>query len=66
VLREANLVSVRVDAQKRIYSLNPPGLRELQEWVSKYQEFWADKLDALEDHLDKKELGSQRVKERHG
>lgn len=53
VLREAQLVSVTVHAQQRIYALKPEGLRELHEWVSKYQEFWTDKLDALEDHLGK-------------
>ena len=54
VLRDADLVSVRVNAQQRIYTLKPEGLRELHEWISKYQEFWMGKLDALEDHLDKK------------
>ncbi|HZW58179.1 MAG TPA: metalloregulator ArsR/SmtB family transcription factor [Nitrososphaerales archaeon] len=54
VLREAQLVSVRVQAQQRIYSLKPEGLRELQAWVGKYQAFWADKMDALEQHLDSK------------
>jgi DNA-binding transcriptional ArsR family regulator len=54
VLREADLVSVTAKAQKRIYSLKPDGLRELHEWISKYQRFWNSKLDALEDHLDGK------------
>lgn len=54
VLRQAQLVSVTVHAQQRIYTLKPEGLRTLHEWISKYQEFWADRLDALEDHLDKK------------
>ncbi|MGI0090574.1 MAG: ArsR/SmtB family transcription factor [Nitrososphaerales archaeon] len=54
VLREADLVRVTVDAQQRIYSLKPDGLRELHDWISKYQQFWTDKLDALEHHLDKK------------
>jgi DNA-binding transcriptional ArsR family regulator len=54
VLREAHLVNVTVQAQLRIYSLKPEGLRELHEWVSKYQDFWAKKMDTLEDHLDSK------------
>lgn len=54
VLREAQLVSTTVNAQQRIYALKPEGLRELHEWISRYQRFWTDKLDALEDHLDKK------------
>jgi DNA-binding transcriptional ArsR family regulator len=54
VLREANLVSVTVQAQQRIYELRPEGLRELHDWMSKYRSFWADKMDALETHLDSK------------
>jgi DNA-binding transcriptional ArsR family regulator len=53
VLRQAQLVGVAVQAQQRIYSLKPEGFRELNEWVSKYQEFWADRMDALETHLGK-------------
>jgi DNA-binding transcriptional ArsR family regulator len=52
LLREAQLVSVTIQGQQRIYDLKPDGLRELNEWVSKYQEFWADSLDAIEDHLE--------------
>jgi DNA-binding transcriptional ArsR family regulator len=52
VLREAELVSVTVHAQRRIYSLKPEGLQRLHEWISKYQEFWTNKLDALEQHLE--------------
>jgi DNA-binding transcriptional ArsR family regulator len=54
VLREAHLVSVTARAQQRVYSLRPEGLRELQQWVAKYQGFWPDRLDALEEHLDSK------------
>jgi DNA-binding transcriptional ArsR family regulator len=54
VLREARLVSVTVRAQQRVYALRPEGLRELRQWISKYQAFWPDQLDALEDHLDGK------------
>jgi len=58
VLREAQLVNVTVQAQQRIYSLKPEGLKALNDWISKYQTFWSDKLDALGDHLDGK-LGSR-------
>ncbi len=51
ILREAHLVNVTVQAQQRIYTLKPEGLLTLHEWISKYQEFWTQKLDALEDHL---------------
>lgn len=53
VLREAGLVTVRKDAQRRLYSLNPAPLRELDMWLARYRRFWTDRLDALESHLDK-------------
>ena len=64
VLREAQLVSVTVQAQQRIYSLKPEGLRELQAWVSKYREFWANKIDTLEEHLDSKAFKRTSVKKK--
>ena len=53
VLREAGLVTVRKVAQRRLYSLNPAPLKELDLWLARYRRFWTDKLDALEAHLDK-------------
>ena len=53
VLREAGLVTVRKDAQRRLYSLNPAPLKELDLWLARYRRFWTDKLDALEAHLDR-------------
>lgn len=53
VLREAGLVTVRKDAQRRLYSLNPEPLKELDMWLARYRRFWTDRLDALEAHLDK-------------
>ena len=53
VLREAGLVSVRKDAQRRLYTLNPAPLAELDTWLAQYRRFWSDRLDALEAHLDK-------------
>ena len=53
VLREAGLVTVRKDATRRLYRLNPAPLKELDQWLAQYRRFWTDKLDALEAHLDK-------------
>ncbi len=53
VLREAGLVTVRKDAQRRLYRLNPAPLAELDAWLQPYRRFWTDRLDALENHLDK-------------
>lgn len=47
VLREAGLVDVRQDAQRRIYSLRPDGLREVDEWLGDYRALWQSRLDAL-------------------
>ena len=51
-LREAGLVLVRPDAQRRWYRLNPAPLRHADAWLAPYREIWADRLDALERHLD--------------
>ena len=52
VLRDAGLVRVRVDAQRRWYELNPEPLAEVDAWLTPYRELWADRLDALERHLN--------------
>lgn len=51
VLREAGLVGVREDAQRRIYRLDPAPLAELHAWLSPYREFWSQRLDALDTEL---------------
>jgi DNA-binding transcriptional ArsR family regulator len=55
VLREADLVQVRRKAQQRWYELRPQRLAEVDEWLQPYRGLWADRLDALERHLDEKE-----------
>lgn len=52
VLREARLVDVRVEGQRRVYSVHAAPLRELDAWIAPYRRLWADRLDALERHLD--------------
>ena len=47
-LKQARLVSVRVDRQKRIYSLDPAGVEEVSDWVARIRAFWNPRLDALE------------------
>lgn len=51
VLREAGLVEVEPDAQRRVYHLRAEPLQEIDHWLDKYRQFWGDKLDALDDHL---------------
>jgi DNA-binding transcriptional ArsR family regulator len=52
VLREAGLVDVRVDAQRRLYRVQPESLRAVEEWLAPYRQMWAAGLDDLERHLD--------------
>ncbi len=50
-LRDARLVSVHADKQRRIYELNPDGVKELSDWIARIRAFWVPKLDALEEAL---------------
>ena len=52
VLREAGLVAVRKDAQRRIYRIEANGLREVDEWLEKVRRFWDGRLDNLERVLN--------------
>ncbi len=47
VLREAGLVSVQQDAQRRIYSLRPEALIEVDDWLGSYRALWQQRLDTL-------------------
>jgi DNA-binding transcriptional ArsR family regulator len=51
ILREAGLVEVRADAQRRLYTLRPQPLSELHQWLEPYRRLWSGQLDALERHL---------------
>jgi DNA-binding transcriptional ArsR family regulator len=65
VLSEAGLVDVRVDAQRRIYTLRPAPLQELEVWLARYRRLWEDnfqRLDALLDDLKNKETKRGRTK----
>ncbi len=55
VLREAGLVSVAVQGQRRIYRLDPAGLDDFDAWVRKVRGFWNANLDELERQLAKAE-----------
>ena len=54
-LREAGLVAMRADAQRRWYGLRLEPLLELDAWLEPYRRIWAERLDALEHHLDEME-----------
>jgi DNA-binding transcriptional ArsR family regulator len=53
VLRDAGLVDVRVDAQRRIYRIRPEPLRAVDDWLAPYREQWERALDDLERELER-------------
>jgi DNA-binding transcriptional ArsR family regulator len=52
-LRDAGLVQVRTDAQRRIYALDTAGLENIDAWLKDVRKFWGGRLDALERELRK-------------
>ena len=52
VLREAGLVRVRPEAQRRLYTVDPEGFGEVERWLERHRRLWARRLDALEGHMD--------------
>jgi DNA-binding transcriptional ArsR family regulator len=61
VLREAGLVEVRQDAQRRVYSLRPQPLAEVDDWLGRYRALWQHQLDALHTEIARgqREQGSR-------
>jgi DNA-binding transcriptional ArsR family regulator len=55
VLRDAGLVSVRPEGQRRWYGLRPEPLADVERWLAPYRKLWGGRLDALERHLDRQE-----------
>lgn len=58
VLRASGLVTVRGDAQRRIYALEASGLDELDAWLARCRRFWAARLDTLHRRLQEEEGGT--------
>ena len=52
VLRDAGLVDVRADAQRRLYRVRAEPLRDIDEWLAPYRTLWSSRLDDLARHLD--------------
>jgi DNA-binding transcriptional ArsR family regulator len=52
VLRSARLVDVRAQAQRRVYSLRPQALEEVDRWIAQYRRFWPQAFEALRRQLD--------------
>ena len=62
VLRDSGFVEARVEAQRRVYRLNPKPLQEVDAWLEPFRRFWAKHVDALEQHLDRMEKASATTK----
>ena len=62
ILRESQLVDVRADGARRLYSLRPAALAEVDRWLDSYRRFWGERLDDLEGHLNSK-TGREREEE---
>ncbi len=61
VLREAGLVRVRPEAQRRVYEIDPAPLVELDGWLVPYRELWEARLNALGDHLERRRRADNRT-----
>lgn len=59
LLREAGLVDVRPDGQRRIYALTPSPLGELDDWLEPYRALWAQRLDALHTEVARGKKGTR-------
>jgi DNA-binding transcriptional ArsR family regulator len=53
ILREAGMVSARVDAQRRQYRIEAAPLAEIDKWLAHFRPFWTQRLDALQAQLEK-------------
>ena len=63
VLREHGLVRAREDGVRRLYSLDPEPLAELDDWLSRYRGFWENRLDALDTEIARRRRNHPTTKE---
>jgi DNA-binding transcriptional ArsR family regulator len=54
ILRDAGLVQSRKEGRLRLYAVQPHKLRQVHDWVSHFEKYWDERLDALGDYLDRK------------
>lgn len=55
VLKTAELVTVEVRGQQRLYRLNPAGMDEIEAWLARTRAFWAARLTTLETLLNEED-----------
>jgi DNA-binding transcriptional ArsR family regulator len=51
VLRENGFTAVRAVGTRRLYSVDPAPLREIDQWLERYRGFWSQRLDALDTEI---------------
>jgi DNA-binding transcriptional ArsR family regulator len=54
ILRDAGLVRMRKQGRERLYGIDAQRLRQVHDWVSHFERYWDERLDALGDYLDRK------------
>ena len=64
VLKNGGFVESRVEAQRRVYRLNPKPLQEVDAWLEPFRRFWSTHVDALEKHLDRLEQAASDTPEK--
>jgi len=52
VLREVGVVAVRDDGRRRLYRVDPHGLKPIHDWIAEYEELWTERFEQLDDVLD--------------
>lgn len=53
ILEQGNLIAARTQGRKRINRLNSDALRPVLDWLNWFDQFWDDRLDALNSALEK-------------
>jgi DNA-binding transcriptional ArsR family regulator len=62
VLREAGFVEATVDAQRRVYRVNPEPLQEVDDWLAPFRRLWSRHVDLLERHLQRMDQSTPKKK----
>ena len=65
VLKEVGLVTVRSEAQQRLYTLNPEKIKEIFDWARIFERQWNETLDRLETYLEHLQRTDSQPEERH-
>lgn len=53
VLRESGFVTARAEGARRLYAVDPRGLRDVDDWLERFRSFWAPPLDALATEIER-------------